>query len=682
MRKRGHVNWRGVSLSSLSAAALMLGSAGATAQDDPDIPLSSNAAVEDEERVEDEIIVYGTKIGLDLQTTTDSVEVLTDQEFKDAVTFDLGEIVSRVPNVGTIGGNLNTIAIRGLNRNGVNGIGSAQAINIFVDGAPLSPQALGNGANTLWDVGQVEVLRGSQSTIQGRNSLAGAVVVRTKEPSWEWEGAARIRFADFETSQLSAAISGPIIQDQVAFRLSVDNQERGGLITDGNTGTDLGTSDALTLRGRVLLEPKALDDLSALFTVEYNDRSTVGSRTGVISNRGVLEGAPFDPGERISFPLRTNFSDIETVKLVGDVSYEFTDNVSLQLIGTYEDSELIFSSPNILENPFGDLGQDQDIDREVYSGEALLKFDFNKLTGLIGGYYFNNSDINAGIFTNPIADVVPFPIPLTPADSIAIVVQSLDSETENFAFFTSWRYELNDKWAFDLGLRYDDEQLEVVPLATEVEILPDTCETVLPGALVGSPQLFVPLACSVAAPFLAPPSNPRTSNNFGVFLPRGVVTYNINEDVSLFAGARRGYRAGGQLLSTSNMVGGFRFVDFDPEFLTSIEAGWRSQWMDDRLTFNGTVFYSQFDDQQVNLTDDEGFTFTTNAGETALYGLELSGDFRVTDDWRIYGSVGLLETDIDSFILVEDNPATAEDETVDLAGNELERSPNVSFTIG
>ncbi|MEM6901151.1 MAG: TonB-dependent receptor, partial [Pseudomonadota bacterium] len=163
---------------------------------------------------------------------------------------------------------------------------------------------------------------------------------------------------------------------------------------------------------------------------------------------------------------------------------------------------------------------------------------------------------------------------------------------------------------------------------------------------------------------------------------RGVVTYNINEDVSLFAGARRGYRAGGQLLSTSNIVGGFRFVDFDPEFLTSIEAGWRSQWMDNRLTFNGTVFYSQFDDQQVNLTDDEGFTFTTNAGETALYGLELSGDFRVTDDWRVYGSVGLLETDIDSFILVEDNPATAEDETVDLAGNELERSPNVSFTIG
>ncbi|MEM9668743.1 MAG: TonB-dependent receptor [Pseudomonadota bacterium] len=654
-------------------------------------------ASEDDERIENVIIITGTKLGQSLQETTSSVELFDAERLENEVLFTLGDALSRSPNTSVVGNNINNINIRGINRNGTGGAGQGEAINIFVDGAPISSAGL-NGINTLWDTEQVEILRGSQSTVQGRNAIAGAVIVESKKPSFDWEGAARVRFAEFGTQQYSGVVSGPIIEDQLAFRFSADYQETDGIITDGFNGEDDNFQESLTLRGRVLVEPKAIDRLSGLFTFEYVDRENGRVNPIALSpdpdffeddsplNRDDVVVDPFffdnfDPDNRITFPLLSANLDIETIKGIGDITYDLTDSITLKFIGTYEDTKSISTNSRNGLSQFAEVGTISDADNVTYTAEARAQFDFDKLSGLIGGYYFKFESDSLQTALNLIRNSVPFPI--TPEDSVIAFNQVFEQEVENFAFFTSWRFEPNEKWDIDFGLRYDNEEFTTAREVLDFTITPENCTSQIPGFLVGAPTPLVDISCTIGGELLRPPVEPLQSDSFDAILPNGAVTYSFNPDLSVFAGVRRGYRAGGTFLASSTQnADPFRVVVFDPEFLLSYEAGWRSQWLNKKLTLNGTAFFSDYKDQQVNIIDEEGFSNTLNAGETSLYGLELSADYQATRNLNIYGSLGLLETDVDEFLFEADDPDEPGDQSIDLAGNDLDRSPNVSFTIG
>lgn len=654
-----------------------------------------------EPMVADTIVVTGTKQGLTVQETTSSVEIFDSERLENEALFTLNDALSRSPNTSVIGDSIAGINIRGINRNGTNGAGQGEAINVFIDGVPVSGEGLA-GVTTIWDTEQVEVLRGSQSTVQGRNAIAGAVVVESKKPGYEWEGAARVRVAEFGTRQYAGAISGPIIEDQLAFRLSADYQQTDGFITDGFNGEDDNFQENLTIRGRALIEPDAVDGLSALFTVEYSDRNFGLSQPTVRAPSpslmlGVDDVAVdpdlfenFDPKNRVSFDPFERETDLETLKAIGDIAYDFTDAISLKFIGTYEDTESFSSSAERQTNQFADLGNFTDGDTKIYTAEARLHFDFDKLSGLVGGYYFK-SEVSS-VPSRVLALSVGTPFIVTPADSVVAIEQTIESEVENYAFFTSWRYEPNDKWDLDFGFRFDREEFITVREVGSLTAIPGDCSALVPGFFVGSPEPIVTAPCADPLQFLIPPADPLQDNNFGVALPNGAVTYNVNSDFSIFAGVRRGYRAGGTFLALGGDIEAgddlFQVVVFDPEFLVSYEAGWRSQWLDGKFTLNGTAFFSDYRDQQVSFTDAQGFSVTANAGDTVLYGLELSADYQATPNWNIYGSLGLLETDVREFVLaeeIEDNPDTPENEAqgeINLAGNDLEQSPAVSFTLG
>ena len=657
-------------------------------------PITNPAAVsepEDEKRVEDTIIVTGTKLGLNLQETVDSVELLTAERLENDVIFELSDAIARTPNASVIGGAITNINIRGINRNGTGGAGQGQAINIFLDGTPLSANAL-LGSDSIWDVSQVEILRGSQSILQGRNSIAGAVVLTANDPTYEWEGAGRVRVGEFGEQQYSAVISGPIIKDQLAFRLSGDFDETDGIITSGISGEDDNKQDNLTLRGKLLAEPDALKNLRVELTLEYTESDLARITPGVVSGEGPAgEGnlsperiqrlASFDPNERVTFSDFSVAADIETKKLIGDVTYDFTDNISLDFIGTYEKTDRTNDNFLIEENPFGDVGTFSETEAEIYSADIRLNFEFDKLTGLIGGYYFD-SDTNGNTAAGQLIPTNIFPI--DPEGSILTFTGTTSNKTENMALYTAWRFSPNEKWDFDAGLRFDDERFSVQNVVNGFFVTPDTCTATVPGVVFGLPIPFITISCADGIEFLVPPSNPIEADNFEVLLPSAAITYNINDDVSVFIGARRGYRAGGTFIAQSlqDASNVFNVQSFDPEFLNTFEAGWRSQWLDGQLTFNGTAYYSEYQDQQVRFTDELGFSITDNAGETTLYGLELSFDYRASDNWDVYGSLALKETEFDEFLFQEDDPDTALDETIDLTGNELDRAENVSFTLG
>ncbi|MEM8497175.1 MAG: TonB-dependent receptor [Pseudomonadota bacterium] len=259
-----------------------------------------------------------------------------------------------------------------------------------------------------------------------------------------------------------------------------------------------------------------------------------------------------------------------------------------------------------------------------------------------------------------------FPFPVDPIDRLASTVSNTDTEIENRALFTQWRFEPNKHWAFDVGLRYDTEDYQTQRSDTVTNISPAECLITIATAI----------SCDIASQLLERPAEPLQADNHAVWLPRAAVTYRVSDELSMFASVRRGYRAGGAALAI-NDLGQAIVVTYEPEYLLGYEAGWRSAWMNGRLTFNGTVFYSDYQDQQISVQDSRGFAIVDNAGKTHVYGIELSSDYRMNEAWSLYGNVGLLETSIQEFIF-----DAFTDPPVNLAGNKLDNAPSVSMTVG
>lgn len=624
----------------------------------------------------EEIVVTGTKQGFSIQETTKSVELFSEARLRDESVFDLGAALSRAANVSVQSDNLNRIRIRGISRNGTGGAGTSDAINIYFDGTPASSRAL-DGVQTVWDVQQVEVLRGSQSTVQGRNAIGGAVAITTKNPTYEWEGALRARMGSFDSEQLSAAVSGPMIEDELAFRFAIDRQSRDTFIDDGVDGEPVSTRKNLMARGKLLWEPKAVDALSAQITLELLNRD--GEDTRVVVGPPVSDPAfgAFDPTDQDTFPLlRPDVNETDTVRAILDLSYDLSPAMTLVFKATYEDAEQDIETLDSRLSSFNTTGQMRNNNTETTSAEIRVDFEYEKWSGIAGVYYFDEAAAATTRATQLISTQFP-QFPVTPIDSTFSSSISNTTDTENYAAFTQWRYEPNTRWVFDFGIRFDTEDLEQQANDPTIDITPaDQCMATFPGFLIGVPLPIVTVPCAFASDFLIPPTEPVSNADFFAVLPNAGATYNINEDTSVFLTYRRGYRAGGSRIIATQLGTLFQVNEWDPEFLDTFELGWRSQLLDKRLTFNGQVFISNYDDQQVNVLFEDGAFRTVNTGSSSIYGLELSVDYQLDSRWNLYGNVGFLETEIDGFFQRRFTTPP-----IDLSGNELPESPPISMTL-
>ncbi|MEM0955750.1 MAG: TonB-dependent receptor [Pseudomonadota bacterium] len=626
---------------------------------------STSSSENTDNRIE-EVIVYGTKQGLTLQRVTDSVEVFSEDRLKEEVAFDIAQAVARAVNTTIRFNNLNNISVRGINRSGTNSAGQGDAINVYIDGVPSSSAALSEGGQSLWDIQQVEVLRGSQSTVQGRNAIAGAVVVESNSPTFVWEGAARVLAAEFGTHQYAGVVSGPLIEDVLAFRLSTDFQDTDGYTDYAIDGEDADYRESLSTRFSLLFQPSSLPKLRAELITQHVDREN-GQSPGRVSAplpANDPDFLSFDPSDFQTFREVLRFVEYETTRLTADLRYELSSAMTLKLLSTFEDVDVDGLNRSRAVSSFGDVGSFFISANETVTAELSLGFNFDHWTGQFGVYYFEEQRDATNGGTIIIADSFVFPV--NPADSLAIFETDTDTKIQNAALFTQWRFQPNDRWAFDFGLRYDTEEFRTQRSDTVASILPANCMITI--------NAEVP--CDVAAQVFQRPGEPLQNDDYAVLLPRTAVTYNVFDNFAIFANIRRGYRAGGASLAP-NDLGEVIVVTYEPEFLISYEAGWRSIWMDGRLTFNGTAFYSDYEDQQVMIQDSRDFSIIDNAGDTALYGLELALDFRVSESLSMFGNVGLLETSIDEFLFdAFTNPP------VDLSGNELDNAPPFTATVG
>ncbi|MEM0928723.1 MAG: TonB-dependent receptor [Pseudomonadota bacterium] len=632
--------------------------------------------------VSDEIIVTGTKSNLTLQETSTSVSVFTREAIEEQVLIDIEDILLRAPNVSTSGiGTLNALSIRGVSLGGVGGSGTGATVNVYVDGAPNSFTSNQSAAN-LWDVAQVEVLRGPQSTVQGRNALGGAVIVRTADPEYDFGVDARVRAGNEEQRQYSGAVTGPIVDNQLAFRLAADYREIDfGVLntTDGSSRSRF--QEALTLRGKLLFEPEAIDGLRVKLTgsyvdTEFGDFNTVFASDPVAT---VTDNVPsFIPGVFDDFDIFgtetsgqggiARFEANEVWRTIVDVEYAVSDNWTINALGSFEDVER--------ETTFGVA--DSLTDGETYQAELRANFDYGRLSGWVGAYYFEEETVSQAIITGSPED---FFIPTSPRGGIVQTNSTSTTTTENYAFFGDLTYALNERWEVNVGARLDFEDFSDTGQVGTVTQDPPDC--------IIDPNVPLPFAGLPCAAIFPVQNSDPISADFSAFLPRGSITYNFDEDRSLAFIVARGYRAGGafirNVVSDTGQITGFSQEQFDPEYLTNFELAFRSLWLDERLRVNANVFYSDWEDQQVTVVGPSGFFDDfdiENAGQSTLYGAEFDIAMRVTPDLDLFASLGLVETEFDDFPFVRSVSPDGDPQFANLDGNAFNSAPNVTAAVG
>lgn len=649
------------------------------------IALMAGQVVAEENRIEpqlEEIVVTGEKVARSLQDTPTSVAVLSDLKIAEQNIFNLTDAFDRIANVtSSFGGT--SFTIRGINNLNVSGSGRGDLATIYIDGSPLPRNAILSGAVDVWDVEQIEVFRGPQSTLQGRNTLAGAVIVNTANPTYNWEGRVRASASTGQDERrLGVAVGGPIIKDQLAFRIAAEVVETDGVVRNTTTGGFADDSESTYIRAKLLWEPEAAPDLSVLLSYTRDEREFGGSISNIedgFSGRTIASN-------------RNSRDDVDVDIGVATIQYDFSDAVKLKSISAINVAtrdRLRDSDFTAEDNEFFTI----DSKAETFTQELQVSFDLGRFSGVIGGYY-SDLDISrettrstfgidlvddlglVNILVGSFGLDVPTATFASSLYSEPVFVESLSANPSNIetkAIFADFTYDLTDSFRVFGGFRYDNEEQEITTgnSAMVASGLPDPALLTEPfRTLVTGVNGFVAQQASATNAATVDLQSP----SFNEFLPKFGIGWDIDDERSVSFTVQKGYRSGGVGINQ----GRAQAFTFDKETTWNYELAWRSRWLDNRLTFNANAFYIDWTDQQVNVQlSDSVFDFATqNVGSSRVYGFEAETNFLLTDTVEIYGSVGYANTRFDDFDVVVNGVVR------DFSGNEFPNAPKWTVAGG
>lgn len=410
---------RGISLSVLAAALAV----SAQAQTNPSADEITT------------VVVTGEKVSRRLKDTASSVSIKTSREIGEKTgNASVSEIISDVPNL-IYTDSVSAPIIRGQDTQGPNTGqnafwgGTVPRATINIDGHYLNYNELYFGATSVWDVRSIEVFRGPQTTSQGANAIAGAIIVNTKDPTFVPEGAWQIEGGDYNARRASLSVSGPLVGEQLAARLAVDYSARDTFIDyissnfqNKDTDQDFETINA---RLKFLWQPANLPGLNAKLTYAYTK-----------TNRPSQEAssAPFDELEHIATTMPSWKQDTHTG--VFDVGYTFANGVRLFNQTQYSDSAVI------RRTGLGANGE-ADIDQSNISNETRLTFgsEADRLSGVTGLYYAQ-----------------------TETDELLILSgrTTFDDTKKNLGVFGEVSFRPAERWILTGGLRYQEDKIERV----------------------------------------------------------------------------------------------------------------------------------------------------------------------------------------------------------------------------
>ena len=663
------------------------------------VAIAEEAAADSSTKKLNTVTVTGQKMERSLQDTKESVVVLTSEDLEIRNLTELTDVIQQTPG---ISGDQFGFRIRGVrSSDGAIQPNRGDLASVVIDGVTTSGWIKSGAVGQLWDVSQVEILRGPQSTNLGRNALAGAIIVNTSDPVYANEGKVRLGFGNYGQREYKGVANINLMEGISALRLSAEHSQSDGFIDNiTRNEKDYNGRENTVYRMKLLLEPT--DDLKMVLSYQHLENEYGDSR--------VLLGE-FDKDDRKS----TNDADavFKTKADLASLNLDFKINHrwALKSISAYQDGERDrLSDTDLSALAYGNGGGTviQDNEDTNWSQELRLNFNSDTVRGSTGVYYTSIEAKNSQVANNdlnlvtqfdsfarsqninfPLGQFLTNPINLVPfggSGTLSALYPEFygteqtgftNVETTSWAVFTEWDVDFADNWTASFGARYDNEKKEYSTGSNSIS--PNTLPTPL-GAPYGSAGIgavtldsIIGIANAQLSSFAQNVPETDKSKSFNNILPHAGITYRWNEDVTTSFFAKKSYRSGGSELTLLHGVN-----DFDQEELWNYELALRSELLDGRGLLNANIYYSDWKDQQVKIqelgTSSSAYTITENSGRSELYGAELSFDYILTETLDLYLGGALSNTEYKDF--------KSADGSNDYSGNEFTFAPKHTAMTG
>jgi len=688
----------------VTVGALSVVSAGAA--------LAQDSQEEDGARKLGTVTVTATKREATLQDVPVAVSVVGEDEIEKAEIQDLGDLQSIVPSlrVGQLQSSANTnFIIRGFG-NGANNVGIEPSVGVFIDGVYRSRSAA--QIADLPNLERVEVLRGPQSTLFGKNASAGVISIVTREPQFESGGSVSATLGNYNAVRVKGDYTGPL-SETVAFSVSGNVNQRDGYANDLTTGNNVNQRDRWGVRGQLLFTPN--DDLNLRIIGDFDQIDEVCCVAGNLINGPTgavigLLGGQLDPENPFSYNVYNNFDSTNEIENSG---------VSLQV--DYELGYATLTSITALRNTSSQTNQDSDFtsadlvqlnfnDTKIDTFTQELRLTSNNTDGrvdwMIGGFYFDESvetetEFEYGSAFRGYADILTGgalggieAILGGPAAAGTLFGQAgqgpaefFGQDNKAFSVFGTLDFHPTDRLTATIGLNYTQDEKDAYFRSVNTDVF-SALDLVELGVAAGVPAtvandpnanpflLLAPL--QFLPPFLNFPNaveDGHSEDTDTTYTLR--LAYDLSENVNVYGSYATGFKATSWNLSRDSRPSSAIFIPGSPASdppppsspirdaglaVNNLTTGTRlagpeeSEVLEiglkasfDKIAFNVTLFDQTIKGFQSNAFTGTGFALV-NAGEQSAQGLEVDFTWAITDTFTLSGAGTFLDPVYDSFV--------------------------------
>ncbi|MCG2841381.1 TonB-dependent receptor [Sandaracinobacter sp. RS1-74] len=644
----------GVALGALLAASAPAWAQTADAAPDPALAATSadDAGVD--------IIVTANRREERLQDVPVSVSAFGGEQLQDMRISDVRDLNNVAPGLRISAADAAAnpkIFIRGAGLSDFNP-SSSSGVGIYVDGVYVgSPLAQLAG---FYDIERIEVLRGPQGTLFGRNTTGGAINVITKRPQQAFGGEASAEYGERNSLTLNAAVTGPIATDRLAFRVSGQYVRDDGTTKNRVTGNRIGYQDRYAARGQLLFTPD--DDVEFLAQGSFfrNRGSAVpvkhrglfaqpgtptgpdGLCAGDFRDGGCRDALGYYDSSDDPFSVESNLEgkdevDVKTLSLSATIGLPGFDVIS---VTAYQDAWRD-ARENTDGSPLQMLESRYNSSQSQFSQEIRFQSQGHGRARWVAGAYYMRDHLRDNSSYDVLRDLRPlFTTPENPTgvsveDSVALFSWPYTQKTDSYAFFGQLDYDVTERITVTGGLRWsaDDKAINYTSQAEG-------------GAIV-----------------LLRKQDRKT---FSDWSGRAILAYKFSPDVNGYLSYNRGYKSGGFFGGQATLPE--QLEPYDNETLNAYEAGLKTQFMDGRMRANASAFYYDYANQQVySLEVRNGISMQvlTNAASSRAWGGELEVAGSPLRGLSVNFSASYLNTRILDFVSAGE----------DYSGNKLQHSP-------
>lgn len=610
----------------------------------------------------EEVVVTAQKRAESLQDVSVSISAFGEQRLEDSGFDSFSDLTMMSPSmqVGNFGP-VTFVNMRGIGNENTTA-GGDPGVALHYDGVYMGRPVA--ALFSAFDSERVEILRGPQGTLYGRNATGGSINYITKKPGDEFDAEVDVTVGDYSWVRLRGAVNLPL-SDTVNARLVVFNEDRDGYTENSVAGgTEANDADNFGVRGHLSFDLGTQGSL--LLSGTFIDSGGVGSKaelreafpgttTTPIMPFAGPPGFAFSPGGPGSgIPASNSFfnggavpvndlrhfheakdlresQDNEFLVLSATLDWDF-ENVSLRSITAYAESS--FESHQDEDYSALDLAElvlTEDADQ--FSQELqLLSNNESDLQWIAGLYYFNEDAARQSRFFRSRYDVFASIFGVESGFDVGGTV-----ETTSWAIFGQATYDLSDQFSITGGVRYSDDEKD------------------------GFNNGFQ---------FAGAPYSDPVEDSWSEVTYRLALDYRISNDVLLFGSFSTGYKSGGinQVAAPSR---GATNAIYDPETVDAFEIGIKSTLMDGRLRLNASAYSNTYDDLQFQIFGPAG-PEAFNASGADVKGLEVEANAIFTDTFSMDLSLGITDSEFDEQII----------NGTQIGGNQVQRTPDLTYAIG